>query len=125
MLKDIRKGEEKQDRPEKVKPENQGKKRNPSQGEQGVRITSGDLKNSGLKKVQFLQRASKPGEASTGDNELSTMLARFNRNRNPSGNDDDKGSEGEPALTRTVRGVTVRRSKQRKSAETKSSTSGF
>jgi len=57
-------------------------------------------------------------------------MGRFNRNRKTSENDEDdsKGSEegGEPTLTRTVRGVTIRRSKrslQRRGK--KSSTSGL
>ena len=111
VLKDIaKKGEEKKDKPEKVKPKNPEK-------EQGMRISPGDLKHTGLKKVGLRKLPTKPAETSTADNELSAMLARFNRNRNTSENDDeddDKGSEegGEPTLTRTVRGVTIRRSKR-------------
>ena len=114
VLKDIaKKGEEKKDKPEKVKPKNPEKEQNPSQG---MRITAGDLKHTGLKKVGLRKLPTKPAETSTADNELSAMLARFNRNRKTSENDDeedDKGSEGgEPTLTRTVRGVTIRRTKR-------------
>ena len=117
VLKDMaKKGEEKKDKPEKVKPRNSEKEQNPSS--QGMRITPGDLKHTGLKKVGLRKLPTKPAETSTADNELSAMLPRFNRNRNTSENDDDedddKGSEegGEPTLTRTVRGVTIRRSKR-------------
>ena len=130
VLKDIAKREEKQDQPEKARPENPGKKQNRSQGAQGMSITPGDLKNTGLKKVQLRQRPSRPAEPATAENELSAMLARFNRNRDPSENgdeDEDKGSEVEPAQTRTVRGVTIRRSrkKPRRKGTEKKSTAGL
>ena len=122
VLKDIAREDKKQDQREKVKPENSDKKRKPSEEGEGMRITPDDLKKvTGLKKAQPVCRPSKPAETSTADNELSALLARFNRNTSE---DDDKMSEGEPTLTRTVRGVTVRKTNRRKSSEKKSSTSG-
>ena len=77
-----------------------------------MRITPDDLKNTGLKKVQIRERPSKPA---TAGNELSAMLLRFNRNRN---DDEEKGSES-PTLTRTVRGLTIRRTIRRKGSSEK------
>ena len=125
VLKDITKEEGKKDQREKVRPENPDKKQKPGLEGPGMRITPGELKKiTGLKKVQPVHHGlSKPAETSTTDNELSAMLARFNRNRNTS-EDEDKVSEDEPAPTRTVRGVTVRKTKRRKALEEKSATSG-
>ena len=116
VLKDIAKEEEKEDKPEKEKSENPGKKLSPSEGAQGMRISPGDLKNTGLKKVQLRKRPSKPAEPTAAENELSAMLARFNRNRKTSENgeeDGEEGSEDEGRMRRTVsvRGVTIRRRK--------------
>ena len=112
VLKDLAKGEEKKDKPEKA-----DKGPSPKQGVHGMKISLGELQSPGLKKVQLRPRPSRPAEPSTVNNELSSMFAKFNkRNQVDKEEEDNKEPGDRPAdvsRTRTYRGVTIRRTKKR------------
>ena len=120
VLKNLAKGEEKKDKPEKAASGNLDKASSPKQGVHGMKISLGDLQSPGLKKVQLRPRPSRPAEPSSVNNELSSMFAKFNK-RNQVDNEeeeeeDNKESGDKPAgdsRTRTYRGVTIRRTKKR------------
>jgi len=119
VLKDLARGEEKRDKPEKAAPGNLDKGPSPNQGVHGMKISLGDLQSPGLKKVQLRPRPSRPAEPSSVNNELSSMFAKFNK-RNQVDNEEEEEEEdnredkpADDSRTRTYRGVTIRRTKKR------------
>ena len=120
VLKDLARGEEKKDKPEKAAPGNLDKGPSPKQGVHGMKISLGELQSPGLKKVQLRPRPSRPAEPSSVNNELSSMFAKFNK-RNQVDNDEEEEEDNKEAgdrpanvsRTRTYRGVTIRRTKKR------------
>ena len=120
VLKDLARGEEKKDKPEKAASGNLDKAPSSKQGVHGMKISLGELQSPGLKKVQLRPRPSRPAEPSTVNNELSAMFAKFNKRNQVDNEEEEEEHNKEPgdkpadvSRIRTYRGVTIRRTKKR------------